>query len=282
MVAARPLNRTLVGVLCAVLLVGAALAAVRIADVSSAGAAVPGEVNVAVFFDPAYTDTSTSGGGEAYNVKTTFEDAGFVVTTFVGVTTSDWTTALAGQQVVAVPELSNDLEAALEPGAITAIQDFTDAGGRFIVFEGPSNMDTLVNSVFGFAVTGNSADTCPCTLDIAAAAGTEFEGGPSTLEEMNSMGNLSVASLPTGSLAIYLDDVDPDSSAVTRMPYGSGFVLHFGWDWFFDDEEEANWPAWFQVLTEGAGVVTAPPTTSTTTTTPPAEDDPLPPLRFTG
>ena len=62
----------------------------------AAPAAVPSDINIALFFDPTYVDTSTGGSGEAYNLQQTLLDQGFNVTTFTGVTTAEWTAALAG------------------------------------------------------------------------------------------------------------------------------------------------------------------------------------------
>jgi hypothetical protein len=124
---------------------------------------VPGDVHVALFFDPAYVDTTTGGDGEAYNLQQTLLTQGFDVHTFTGTTTAEWTAALTDADVVAVPELEvNDgLADDMEPGALAALQAFVDAGGR---------LTNYIDSAFPFmeSVLGLAPDSlagsqhCPC------------------------------------------------------------------------------------------------------------------------
>ncbi len=247
---------------------------------SGAGAAAASDVHVALFFDPAYVDTSTGGGGEAYNLQQTLLDQGFIVTDFVGTTTAEWAAALADADVVAVPELevSDSLGADLEPGALTALQAFLSGGGR---------LTTYVDSAFPFMETvlgladgtldGN--ESCPCTKT-AAATGTEWEAGPDTLADNNATDTLDITTAPAGSKVIYADDDDPNEAGLAYIPVGSGSIVYFGWDWFFDSEETDQFPNWFAVLGE-----TFLPTAVTPVTPPIEPVNPEPIViapRFTG
>jgi hypothetical protein len=249
------------------------------------GTAVPGDIHVALFFDPNFVDTATDGDGEAFNLQQTLISQGFDVATFTGTTTAEWTAALTGADVVAIPELEEDdgLGTALEPGALAALQAFLNAGGR---------MTTYVDSAFGFmeTVLGLSAGTltgdesCPCTKT-AAAAGTEWADGPTALADNNATDTLDITTAPAGSLAIYADDDDADEAGLALIPIGSGSIVYFGWDWFFDEDETDQFQPWFDVLAE-AMVQTAPVTPPVEPpTTPPTQPAPAPLVvtpRFTG
>jgi hypothetical protein len=246
-------------------------------------AAVPSDVKIALFFDPAYVGTESGGGGEAYNLQQTLIDQGFDVSTFTGVTTAEWTAALTGAAVVAVPELENSsaLGSDLEPGALAALQAYLAAGGR---------LTTYVSSAFDFMdlVLGLPSDTlsgsesCPCTKT-AAAVGTEWEAGPDTLDDNNATNTLDVTTAPAGSLAIYADDDDADEAGLAYIPVGSGSIVYFGWDWFFSSSETDQFPNWFAVLSET--MLAAAPVTPVTPVTPvePVTPDPVTVTpRFTG
>src|SRR4051812_46751219 len=130
--------------LTALAVVGALVALPAFSAAANDGTPVPPETvlgpsaaatgdTVALFFDSNYVDTSTTGGGEAYNLQQTLLGQGYTVDSFTGVTTLDWTTALSGAQVVAVPELEGsggDLPPDLEAGALPALHALVDSGGR--------------------------------------------------------------------------------------------------------------------------------------------------------
>jgi hypothetical protein len=213
------------------------------ADVSAAGTG-----NISLFFDSAYVDTSPGGSGEAENLRVTLTDLGFTVNTFTGVTTAEWEAALAGVKTVVVPELEESTELAqdMDPGALAALQAYIAGGGKLVTFS-ERNWDFL-EAVFGLpapSIAGNSE--CPCTIT-AAAAGTEFAAGPTTLEEMNATNTVQVSTLPAGTINVYEDDPEPGDAGVTKTAVNSGCVVYMGWDWFFDEDETVDFPPWFEVL----------------------------------
>jgi hypothetical protein len=225
---------------------GAPVPPASVFGVSAASA--PSDVRIALFYDPVYVDTAENGSGEAYNLRETLIDQGFAVTTFTGVTTAAWTAALANADVVAIPELENSsaLGNDLEPGALAALRSFLSGGGR---------MTTYVDSAFGFMEvvldlppgTLESNEECPCSKT-AAAAGTEWASGPDTLDDNNATDTLKISTAPVGSKAIYADDDDTDEAGLAYIPYGSGSIVYFGWDWYFDGTETAQFANWFAVL----------------------------------
>jgi hypothetical protein len=237
---------------------------------------------VALFFDSNYVDTATDGGGEAYNVQQTLLGQGYTVDTFTGVTTADWTTALSGAQVVAVPELEvsgGDLPADLEAGALAALQAFVTSGGRLITFS-DRNFEFL-EEVLNLPVDSvDDGDGCPCTKT-AAAAGTEWGSGPATLGNNDATDPVLVSTLPTGTTSIYTSDSDADASALALIPAGSGSVVYFAWDWFFEEGQDDNW---FDVLNLSiSGSPAPPPEPPVTPPTTPVTPEPVAAApRFTG
>ena len=179
---------------------------------------------MALFFDSNYVDTATNGDGEAYNLQQTLLDQGYVVNTFTGVTTLDWTTALSGAQVVAVPELEvsgGDLPADLEAGALAALQAFVNSGGRLITFS-DRNFEFL-EEVLDLPVDSvDDGDGCPCTKT-AAAAGTDWASGPATLDGNDATDDVLVSTLPAGTASIYSSDSEADALDLALIPLGDWF-----------------------------------------------------------
>ena len=92
--------------------------------------------DVALFNNDTYVDwLPGDSGSEASNLYDTLQSQGHTVTTFTGITAADWTTATAGQGVLAIPELENgDLDAALDAAARTAIAEYGQGCGVLWVF----------------------------------------------------------------------------------------------------------------------------------------------------
>ena len=211
---------------------------------SGGGASASGSSS-ALFIDTAYVDyLPADTGSEAANLEATIDFIGAPATTFTGITGVEWTAAIAGKNTLLIPELNADLFAALDAAAVTAITNFVNGGGTLIVIEAP--VIPLLNGVFGFTIA-TAIDTGPANL-AAAAIGTPFAGGPASLLNLSATGALSIASLPVGSRAIYVDSTNADSSWVTVIPVGSGQIVHIGWDWFNAAPVGANDGGWVDVL----------------------------------
>ncbi|NNF43743.1 MAG: IPTL-CTERM sorting domain-containing protein [Phycisphaerales bacterium] len=185
-------------------------------------------VNVVVFDDPAFVDTGGATSSESDNVQASLISLGHTVTTFTGTSGPEWSAALAGQFILAIPELENgNLAAALSPAAASELVTFVSNGGcllRFAELRGSNN--DFLNPVFGFSLTECSISGWDIT---AAATGTAFDGGPASLPDNNGTNTLTTASLPAGSASIY---ERAGCTAVAVIPFGAGQIIDLGWDWF--------------------------------------------------
>jgi hypothetical protein len=203
---------------------------------------------VAVFFDPAYVDTSASPAGEATNLVASLAALGYTVTTFTGTSEAEWRAAMAGQQVLVIPELEGDpLSPALDLRTRIFIASFVARGGTLIVLA-PRSGDPLavLNETFDFGMTAAQSTTPPISLT-AAAVGTLFESGPATLPmNLNSTDAVLASSLPDTALAIYADAAG--NSVVTQIPYQGGHILILGWDWFDAAPAGSQDGGWLTVL----------------------------------
>ena len=198
--------------------------------------------NVAVFNNPDYVDnTDGDFGAEGPNTIASLQSFGENVTVFTDVT--GFPAALAAQDTLVIPEqedrgsppcLSDDMDAASKD----AVRNFVAAGGQLVDMSIDRNTcnDKFVNDVFGFnlpavnevaATRGGSAGTFFLT---AAAAGTEFEGGPASIPNNNGTGALDETTLPAGAKSIY--DDGNGFAAVVDIPFGDGSITLLGWDWF--------------------------------------------------
>src|SRR4051794_40476690 len=82
--------------------------------------------NVVVFDDDTYVDTSSGGtGAESDNIQASLTSLGHTVTTFTGITDTDFSTALTGQDLLVIPEQEHgSLGPNLSAGAISVIQNY--------------------------------------------------------------------------------------------------------------------------------------------------------------
>lgn len=192
---------------------------------------------IALFNNGSYVDIDNEGDvceSEVENLLASIDSfGGHSVATFSGIAAADFTAALAGKQVLIIPELEEgDLAPDLSPEALAAIADFVSQGGRLLVF-GDSNpeVEALLNAVFGFSL---SVDGSPTQADkTPQAAGTIFENGTATIPYNNGTGYIQVSSLPAEAINVYnYNDGSEDFSVLTILPFGSGEIIFFGWDWY--------------------------------------------------
>ena len=196
--------------------------------------------NVALFADTAYVDYSPGDpDSEASNLQATLESLGHTVTTFTGITTGAWTAALAGANVLAIPEQeAGAIFPDLEAGAVTAIQNFVNSGKGLIIFE---DYYDFLNSVFGFSIATGS-DSPPWTIT-TAAVGTPFEGGPASLPDLSATDDF--ISLPSGTQCMY----ESGSGCIVFVSsYGAGRIASLGWDWYNAAPVGTEDSGWVNVL----------------------------------
>jgi uncharacterized repeat protein (TIGR01451 family) len=210
-----------------------------------------------VFDDPAFVDTGgpSQTGGESDNVQASLAYLGHTVSTFTGIDAADFTAALAGQDVLLIPELENgDLGAALSPAAKIVIAEFV-AGGGGLIIHGRSIYDAnFLNEVFEFATVSAAANGS--NVRTARAVGTAFEGGPTPIPFNNTTNTLVWGSLPAGSSIIYNDD--NANATVALMFYGLGQVVYLGWDWDNAAPVGSQDGGWLTVLDSGVHQVLFP------------------------
>jgi hypothetical protein len=160
------------------------------------------------------------------------QQLGYTVTPFTGTSETEWRDAMAGKQVLVIPELQNNpLSPALDVRTKLFIAAFVARGGTLIVFA-PRSGDPLavINEAFGFNMTAAQTTTPPISIT-PAAAGTPFEGGPATLPlNLSSVDAVLASSLPPEARIIYVDAAG--NSVVTQIPSQGGSILILGWDWF--------------------------------------------------
>ncbi|MGE5088498.1 MAG: IPTL-CTERM sorting domain-containing protein [Candidatus Levyibacteriota bacterium] len=207
--------------------------------------------NVALYADTTYVDyTPPATSSEAYNMQVALTAMGHTVTTFTGTSGAAWTSALAGAQVLVVPEQENgQIAGNLAGAAVTAIQNFVNTGGILIVGEDYSGI-LFLNSVFGYSIAFTTGNASTIT---AAAASTVFAGGPASLTDNNATGGYATSSLPAGGLCAYASGTD---CMVFQINQGSGKIFQLGYD-FFDavpnGTQDGGWNAVLALASGGAG-----------------------------
>jgi len=207
--------------------------------------------NVALFADTTYVDyTPPSSSSEAYNMQVALTSMGHTVTPFTGTTGAAWTTALAGAQVLVVPEQENgQIAGNLDAAAVTAIQSFVSGGGILIVGEDYQSI-LFINSVFGYSITFGGGAASTQTL---AAASTVFASGPVSLTDNNATGGYDTASLPAGGLCAYANGT---TCMVFQINQGSGRIIQLGYDYFDavpNGTQDGGWNAVLALASGGAG-----------------------------
>lgn len=180
--------------------------------------------NVTVFDNARVVDTEGAAYSESDTMQATLAMFGHTVSTTTAVNGVGLSAALAGQQVLVLPEQERgSLINVLTDDGEQAIRDFVAGGGSLVIsHHGPATLNTL----FGFSISGSHYGASSITAD---ATNTTFEGRPPTLTNADATTGLTTSSLPDGSLSIYTAG---NATNVAVMPYGDGQITYLGWDWF--------------------------------------------------
>jgi len=180
---------------------------------------------IAVFADPAYIDLNSGGvGAEGVNVQASLTNLGYVVTTFTNIGA-----AAATNTLLLFPEQEiQPLAPNLTSVARAALSNFVSQGGLLVVHGGENGAGSLLNTVFGLAVTESTQiGSGPVYSLTAQASETVFAGGPASVPCNN--GTSTLTNLPSGSTSIY---ESAGLSAVALIPFGSGAIVFLGFDWY--------------------------------------------------
>ncbi len=221
----------------------------------------PPEIDIAILDDSNYVDND--GTGEADNLRATLTQLGHTATTFTGITAADFTNAIAGKDILIIPELENgDLGTDLTIAARGVISDFVTNGGGVIVFgsqseSNPATEDhapSFLNQVFDFSITSrgvlpnssNPANT-DAHLNELNSQDTTFYDDIDDLNNFSGVQFLVVSSLPPSSKAIY-DTAFGEYTSVFLTPHGTGQIIYLGQDWFNIQPNGLRDGGWLDVL----------------------------------
>lgn len=188
--------------------------------------------NVALYSDTSYIDYDPAfldSGSEGSNLQAALELLGHTVTPFTGTSTAEWSAAIAGADVLVIPEIEIDCALAgdLDAGAVTAIQNFVNGGGPLLVIH---DYCDFMNTIFGYTLT-QVLNSGPWSIT-GSAAGTAFAGGPATLPENNATEDYTLTSLPIGSTCMYDNSAGTPGCVVFLIPQGSGTIGVLAYDWY--------------------------------------------------
>ncbi len=190
--------------------------------------------NIALFYDGAYVDNGAFCGSEGTNLLNYYNGAGHTVTTFIGTTGASWTPALSGKDAVVIPEQENG-QIVLDAAATTELQNFVSSGKVLLIHGRFLRAERFLNTVFGFSLlsaggtsSGSSAlfGSIPSSSCLASGAAL-----PATLGNHSFTTFSTVASLPAGGIPVF-GRFGSTQASVYEIPYGSGKIFFFGWDYF--------------------------------------------------
>jgi Ca2+-binding RTX toxin-like protein len=199
---------------------------------------------VAVFDDPTFVDTAGTTGDESDTLQASLVAQGHSVKPFTGITAAAWSNGLAGQHLMAIPELENaDLAPALSEAAKHTLRSYVATGGAIVTFDSSTRAVALFNGLFGFNLAG-SGGAGPYAIQ-GGLGGTFYAGGPASLPDFSLTNPLSLASFPGGAKDVYANG---DAVAVGLFSVGSGHAGYLAWDWFNAAPLGANNGGWLSVL----------------------------------
>ena len=138
-------------------------------------------------------------------------------------------------------------DASLSAASITAIQNFTNAGGHTVVLGAHGSEVGRLNALFGYTVTGFAAPQADHAT-ITKVAGTT---GPDTLLALN--GSFFITGSP--GTVLYTRDAGGEAAFIDTV--GSGTVSWLAWDFCECSELDSDQADWFSVL--GTTAIAAPP-----------------------
>jgi len=147
--------------------------------------------------------------------------------------------------VLLIPELEKgDLSSALSGEAKDTIRTFVENGGNLVInATSGSNDESLINSIFGFTISGGSGGTP--YAQTGDAAGTAFASGPASLSYENGTYQWSASSLPAEAKVMYGSG---DGAAVVVIPVGSGQITFLAYDWYDAAPVGSQDGGWLEIL----------------------------------
>lgn len=175
---------------------------------------------------------------EASNLAAALESMRAQVTELPSLDPDRLKPVLEGNRVLIIPPLRRRAYSVLSAESRRLIQAFVRAGGAMVTMQNNTEWEEstrLVNSIFGWRL---QVDNMYFGLNVVRtpAAPAAFTDAAGRLQTHFYTHSVSKDSLPSGAVAVYrVDDNSRQqvagNSLVTLLPYGSGAVVHMGWDW---------------------------------------------------
>jgi hypothetical protein len=135
----------------------------------------------------------------------------------------------------------------ISPTTASAIRAYVNRGGRLVVVNNHMGSTDITNQIMGYAVLDSygceSEENVSSTLQSAAATGTAFVSGATSLRNLSCTAALVRTSLPTGAKSVYSGT---GTSQVFTSKYGSGQFAWLGWDYCCGSSSYEN--DWYHVL----------------------------------
>lgn len=210
-----------------------------------ASAAIAAPQRIALFDNGSYVDSSSGAQyAESDTLQATLRSQGHTVTTFTGTTAAAFSAALAGADLLVVPEQENgQLAPALAADARQVIRGYVESGHGFIAMGTfVDRAASLINAISGRALDDDGVGQT--SLVAANALGTPFAGGPATLNAPSYTVGAYLSGLRPGE-AIY---ANASMASVAVLPLGTGRIGYLGWDWFYAAPNATQDGGWLTVL----------------------------------
>ncbi len=189
---------------------------------------------------------------EQQNLQLALEFNGHTVTTFDAIDGASLSAMLADtSNVLVIPELERgNLYSGLSAAARAAIVDYVERGGMLLLAGDGSNNDVaLLNGLFGYNIA-TGYQKVASSLNSTLAAGTVFQGGPTSLGNTNAVLSKATSSLPAGALGYYVGG--GGRTTVFFVPEGAGYVGFLAYDWY-NASHTADWrEVWHRALSYNA------------------------------
>jgi len=206
---------------------------------------------VSLLIDTNYVDYNPGySSSEAYNLLIGLESFGKDVITIPEFTSEALQNALISSKYLIVPELESLGEGGGFRGIISSniasvISDWVYNGGKYIAFYPNDLQCELLNDIFSFNLTtGDGSGQYNKTVD---AVGTIFENGSNSIPDLSATDTIEPTSLPPNSIVVYQTN-GGTGSALTIIPYGSGEITIFGWDWYDAAPYGSEDGGWLELL----------------------------------
>lgn len=196
------------------------------------------QARVAVFTNADYISES---GAES--IAASIESFGYIVSSFVGVTSEDWTAALANVSVLVIPDMFWGRFYADE-AVEYVIRDFVARGGTLIVNNSILDDETdFLNDIFNTTMAKTTSGTVTKT---GPAPGTTFADDPASLPDHLATDAWTSSGLPVGTQVFYANNWG--DAVVAGFQHGRGQVILLGWTWENAEPGGSLDGGWLQVL----------------------------------